>query len=293
VGQAVLQALLDAGYSVRALHRKQFLAPRPGVEWVSGDLENRAALKQLVAGTSAVIHVAGAIKARTRADFVTANSAGTGHLIGVARSTDVNRFIHISSLAAREPHLSDYAFSKAGAEALVQGSALAWTILRPPAVYGPGDRETLAFFKAARMGVAPLLAPQARVSLIHVFDLAQAVLATLRSPMVTSRLLEPDDGQPGGYRLDELMTLIAAAMNRPAPRFLPVPAWLVSAAGWANAAVSRLSGTVPMLAPGKVNELLHPDWVSQGAPGLDWTARYPAAIGLAATADWYKQAGWL
>ena len=88
----------------------------------------------------------------------------------------MRRFIHVSSLSAREPALSDYGWSKAKSERLVAASGLDWTIIRPPAVYGPGDRETFELFKMARRGIVAL-PPRGRFSVIHVEDLCRLILA--------------------------------------------------------------------------------------------------------------------
>ena len=80
-------------------------------------------------------------------------STGTLAMLAAATAGGVSRFVHVSSLAAREPKLSLYGASKARAEELVERSGLDWAIVRPPAVYGPGDKETLELFKMAKRGL--------------------------------------------------------------------------------------------------------------------------------------------
>src|SRR3546814_19291408 len=102
-------------------------------------------------------------------------------MIDAARKAGLRRFIHISSLAAREPELSAYGASKAKSEKLVAASGLEWTIIRPPAVYGPGDRETLELFKMARRGlVAP--PPPRRLPVHPVEDLCSLIPAVTPNP---------------------------------------------------------------------------------------------------------------
>ena len=86
-------------------------------------------------------------------------------MLAAATAAGVRRFVFVSSLAAREPQLSMYGASKARAEALVERSGLDWSIVRPPAVYGPGDRETLELFKMARLGL--VLMPPAGRAVAH------------------------------------------------------------------------------------------------------------------------------
>ncbi len=104
VGRAVLECLLDAGHEVSALARS-IQVPLAGVEWVQGDLSNREALAELVRGVDAVIHVAGVVNAAEPQGFVTGNVHGTLRLVEAARDEGVPRFVHVSSLSAREPGL--------------------------------------------------------------------------------------------------------------------------------------------------------------------------------------------
>src|SRR5205085_1480153 len=143
---------LAAGHQAKALTRRE-QAPRDGLEWIVGDLHDRDALERLVGDAEAVIHVAGVISAPTAAGFELGNVAGTLSMLAAATAGGVHRFVHVSSLAAREPMLSLYGASKARAEELVHGSGLDWVIARPPAVYGPGDKEPLVLFRMAKHGL--------------------------------------------------------------------------------------------------------------------------------------------
>jgi len=148
LGGHVLREAAARGHQIRALTRSPQL-PRPNVEWVKGTLEDHPVLADLIEGADAVIHIAGAINARVLAGFVEANVTGTASMLTAAEAVGVRRFIHVSSLSAREPDLSDYGWSKWGAERLVRDAPLDWTIVRPPAIYGGGDREMLELFRIA------------------------------------------------------------------------------------------------------------------------------------------------
>src|SRR5688572_29449556 len=197
VGSHLLRMALAQGYDVRALTRG-WKPPEDEIAWVDGALDRPDTLVKLCSGADAVIHVAGLINARSRADFEAVNVAGTAAMIDAARKAGVRRFVHISSLAAREPELSSYGWSKAKSERLVAASGLDWTIVRPPAVYGPGDRETLELFKMARRGLVAL-PPRGRFSIIHVEDLCRLILAVLDEPDSWSETWEPDDGRENGW----------------------------------------------------------------------------------------------
>src|SRR6185369_327820 len=157
-----------------------------------------ASLDGLVEGTDTVIHVAGVINAPDPAGFEAGNVTGTSAILAAAEKARVKRFVHVSSLSAREPKLSAYGASKAGSEALLSASQLSHAIVRPPAVYGPGDKETFELFRMARRGFV-VLPPEGRLSLIHVDDLGRLLLALADPAAAQGVLVEPDDGRHGGW----------------------------------------------------------------------------------------------
>ena len=295
VGQAVIDEACRQGLTVRALARREQPACE-GVEWVRGDLADRAALARLVAGAEAVLHVAGVVNTPDPAGFHLGNVTGTEALVDAAEAAGVRRFVFVSSLAAREPGLSAYGKSKRHAEEVVQTSGLDWTIVRPPAIYGPRDREILELFKAARWGVVPM-PPPGRASIVHVDDLARLLLALARPPdpllgAVTHRIFEPDDGREGGWQHARLARAIGRAVGKSvwAPS---LPKRMLSAAAWLD---RRLRGTSAKLTPDRVGYMCHPDWVSRpdkAPPGELWRAEIPTRDGLIDTAIWYRQQGWL
>src|SRR5665213_1536813 len=150
LGRRLVPALVASGWRVRVLVRRTppgDLWEGCGPELVAGDLGSLAALDTLTAGADVLIHGAGLIKAARRSDFFAVNAEGARN---AARAAPAGGLLLVSSLAAREPRLSDYAASKRAGEELalaVAGPRL--TIVRPPAIYGPGDRETLALFRLA------------------------------------------------------------------------------------------------------------------------------------------------
>ena len=290
VGSHLINAALAAGHRVSALTRRP-QRPRAGISWVPGDLGDRAALGQLVDGADAVIHVAGLLSAKDVAAFDEANVAGTRAMLAAAGAAGIGRFVFVSSLAAREPALSMYGASKARAEAVVEQSGLDWSIVRPPAVYGPGDRETLELFKMARLGVM-LMPPEGRLSLIHAHDLVRLLLA-LAGPAAPSRLtIEPDDGHPGGWTHKSFAAALGKALGRK-PLVLSAPAPMLHLAARAD---RLLRGAKAKLTPDRAAYFSHRDWLvdpSKAAPGDMWAPQIPTGQGLADTADWYRRSGWL
>jgi nucleoside-diphosphate-sugar epimerase len=291
VGRAFVDRALAAGLSLRALARSEQVA-RPGVEWVRGDLANRGALAQLVRGAEAVVHVAGVVNAPDAAGFEAGNVTGTLNLVETALNEGVPRFVHVSSLSAREPDLSVYGASKARGEKVLRASALDWTIVRPPAIYGPRDKELFELFRAAKWGFVPV-PREGSASVIHVDDLANLLLALLPSAvMVGGRAFEPDDGRPGGWTHRELALAIGWAVGR-RPRVV----------GLSKAALLRaakldmfLRGKGARMTADRAAYLSHPDWVADRAaqaPASLWEPRIETRTGLKATADWYRAEGWL
>lgn len=292
VGHALLEQALEAGLEVRALARRP-QAPRPGVTWVEGDLADEAALARLVDGAEAVIHVAGVVNAPDAAGFEAGNVAGTLAVITAAKQAGVGRFLFVSSLSAREPKLSAYGASKAKAERLVKASGLDWTIVRPPWIYGPGDKETLDIFRAARWRLVPMPPRVGRSSILHVDDLARLLLALLPDvAAVMRKTFEPDDGRPGGWSHYELARAIGWAVGR-RPLVLHLSSRVL---GWVARADGALRKDKAKLTADRVSYMCHPDWVARErarVPKRLWEARIETRLGLQATAEWYRAQGWL
>jgi nucleoside-diphosphate-sugar epimerase len=291
VGRAFIDRALEAGHVLVALARSTQI-PREGVEWIAGDLANRAALAELVRDADAVVHIAGVVNAPDPQGFEEGNVVGTLNLVEAARAEGVQRFIHVSSLSAREPGLSVYGASKLKGEKVVKASLLDWTSVRPAAIYGPRDKDMFELFRAARWGVVPV--PQnGRASVIHVDDLARLLLALLPGGEgVSLEVFEPDDGRPGGWEHRELALAIGWAVGR-RPRVL----------GLSAAALRRVAGMDGFLrgkgakmTPDRAAYLAHPDWTGDPraqVPASVWEPLVETRTGLKATAEWYQSEGWL
>lgn len=299
LGRHVVRALADGGWRVRVLCRRDPVHPLwRGLEpeLALGDLEDAASLHRLCRGADAVIHAAGLVKARRDADLRAANVDGAGRLAAAARAAAAPgaNLVHVSSLAAREPQLSAYARSKRDGEAAVLD---AWgataRLVRPCAVYGPGDRETLALFRMAGGPLLPVPAAPARVTLVHAADAARAVAALAGRTDAPAGPVALCDARADGYAWNEIMEAAAAAVGA-RPRTVGAPASLLRAAGLAGDAARRL-GADPMATSGKVRELLHGDW---SVPAAERDPQAPAARfglgeGFADAVAWYRAQGWL
>jgi nucleoside-diphosphate-sugar epimerase len=298
IGQRLIRTLVEDGYDVRALARR---IP-PGAEitdavaWIKGSLTDDGALRRLLNNVTAVVHCAGCVKALDRETFYEVNGAATRRLAELAAAQPTPpRFVLMSSLAAREPRLSAYAASKRAGEQAVNGfrDRLPVVILRPPAVYGPGDLETLKVFRMAARGfvVAPSNA-SARASLVHVEDVARAVSAALRLEHIPDVPIEFDDGTPGAYSWSDIAAAAGAAL-RTTPRVLPVPAPVVYLAGALATIQAWLTRRPGVLSWGKVPELLHSDWVSADGAFPGYKPLWNIEKGFKDTVAWYTSQGLL
>jgi nucleoside-diphosphate-sugar epimerase len=288
VGPHLVAALARHGWKLRLLIRRWTPLPSlAGVEAdiVWGDLSDGASLEALVAGADVVVHAAGLIKARWPADFDAVNRDGTARLSALAPDVP---FLLLSSLAAREPQLSPYAASKRAAEEEAARRAGRWLAIRAPAVYGPGDRETLAYFKMAKNGFALQPdRPEARLSLIHVEDLAETMALAL--DRAESGVYEVDDGHPGGYSHADMAAAAAEALGRRV-RTLRVGQGVMGAI----AALNSLRPGAQILSPAKVRELFHPDWTVHAHRLTGVPTRYDdLQEGFRHTILWYRDHHWL
>ena len=290
-GRHTVAELLKRGHTVVALARDLTLADLPeGVRLVQGDLASRPALEALLEGADAVVHLAGALSGVKREDFFRVNVAGTENVMRAAAAAGISRIVHISSLAAREPQLSHYGASKRAGEAVVESLAPQALIIRPPAVYGPGDKATLPLLKALTGATAIIPGARAsRFSLIHVHDLARGIGLAVAGE--GAGLVEVSDGTRGGYGWEDIASVAALAEGHGVkPVFLP--RMISSAAAIMVEGFARISGKPGPISLGKINELYHADWVARG-PGLPLEDAIIFQRGFAETLAWYRTVGWL
>lgn len=295
IGSAVTRTLDAAGWSIRILARspaKAALLSGYVNEQVQGSLDDMRSLRKLMQGAYAVVHCAGVVRGATQAQFDAVNVDGVGKIVSVVKEQSCPpRILALSSLAAREPALSHYAVSKRNGEELLaeQARELEWIALRPPAVYGPGDREILPLFRWIGRGIAPILGSgESRFSMIHVDDLAAAVKEWLHRGACDSGVFELHDGRNGGYTWEDVINIASDLCDRkvlsvtvPATALLPLAA--------CNRLCGLLFGYAPMLTPGKLRELKHANWVCDNSAftrATGWTPEIDLEDGLRRLPGW-------
>jgi nucleoside-diphosphate-sugar epimerase len=295
IGRTICRLLHDEGWKVRALVRSE---ARTQVlkacvdEWMLGDLGDCVSLQKLIVDACAVVHCAGAVRGASQQAFDRVNVDGVRNLVDViSASRHPPRLLCLSSLAAREPGLSFYAASKRKGEQVLKQRAqvLNWIALRPPAVYGPGDRELLPLFRLMAKGIAPVLGSRdARFSMIYSEDIARLVQAWLLRDSCPNGVYSLHDGKQGGYSWSEVSVTVSHLCERPVREFA-VPSMMLSIPAWINRRLARWFGYAPMLTPEKLRELRHPDWVCDNdaiQQVLDWQPQVQLEEGLKRTPGW-------
>lgn len=311
VGSHLVEALQHASVEVTALARSPVKAAAltsRGVRVVSGDLHATAGLERSVRDQDVIYHVAGVVAARDEAEFIRANRDGTRNLLTAVERTGSPRLVFVSSLAAGGPAprgapltgsepprpVTAYGRSKLAAEQVVRGSPLPWSIVRPPIVYGPRDREVLKVFRLARLGLAPVFGDgDQELSAVHAADLARALIAVAATPAAVGRTYNAC--HPEVFTSSEFGRAIGLAMGRSVVT-IRVPAGLGRALLTVTEVSARLVRQATILTADKANEFFQPAWTGDPMPltrDSGWRASHDLRSGLADTYQWYRKAGWL
>ncbi len=314
LGSHVVEVLLEHGHEVVALVRATsdvaFLEERK-VELRQASLETGEGLAEALSGMEAVVHSAGVVKARSAEEFNRVNAEGSANLVRAAAQVEpkLRRFVYISSLAAHGPSsegnprdpaadaapVTHYGRSKLAGELAVLShkDQLPITVIRPPAIYGPRDKEMFAFFKSVSRRLVPLIGKENTASVIYGADCARAVVAALEKDHPSGRIYFVDDGRI--YTWSEMGRALQDALE---VRALPVrvPAAVFTAAAYASELYGKFTRQSVMLTRDKLNELRQPHWVCESQAiqkELGWRPSVDFYEGARETAQWYRIHGWL
>jgi dihydroflavonol-4-reductase len=312
VGGHLVEQLLARGDTVTALVRSPGKAApleRAGVRLVRGDLHAHAALAEAVQGQDVIYHVAGAVAALDEAAYLAGNRDGTANVVRAAEASGAPRLVLVSSMAAGGPAVpgrprsagepprpvTAYGRSKLASEAVVRASRLPWTILRPPTIYGPRDRDNLIkVFRIAKLGVSPVFGDGSmELSAVYAPDLAEALVLAGRADSVIGGVFYVN--HPEVLTSAQLVRMIGTTMGRtvgivPLPE--PVARGILAITGGA----ARLLGRPTILNADKANEFFQPAWTGDPGPFMQatgWLAKHDMKAGLAETFRWYRAEGWL
>lgn len=312
VGGHLARALASSGYRLRLLARAASdLAALDGISFrrVEGDLADPTSLIDAVQDVHYIFHAGGLIKARSDEEFIQVNGEGTKNLAAAAKvhAPGLKRFVYVSSMAAGGPGpgaqpmdestpvkpITPYGASKRLGEKWLQTFDLHWTIVRPPAVYGPGDRGLLQIFRIVARHIRPSLGADGMVSAVYVDNLVDGLLQAALRPEAVSQIFYVADDPP--VRKSEFARMIQSALDTWA---LPVhfPAWAVRLAARVSGAVARGFGRTALFDTHKANELLATNWacrIDKARLLLRYEPRVATAEGLKRTVAWYRRAGWV
>ncbi len=310
-----MEAVRRRGLEVRCLVRPtsnlSYLRPLTP-ELVFGNVTLPGMLAPALEGVDAVIHCAGLTKAPSRFHYFEANEGGAKNLYNAClmHKEKILKIVHVSSLAAigpsqegapvteeTGPHpVSDYGASKLAGQRIAEARMADFpiSIVVPPGVYGPRDRDFLVYFKWVARGRVPLIGRQERyLSLIHVQDLAEAVVELLVSDRSAGRAFLVDDG--GVHTWTGVAGAIGRALNR---TFKPlhVPVGAVRTLGMIGDLYAKITGKAPVINSQKVRELLQSSWTCSSrriCAELGFRAQYPLERGIRETLAWYRENRWL
>jgi nucleoside-diphosphate-sugar epimerase len=315
VGSHILESLREHGVQTTILLRPssntKFLTRHLSETEVRlGSVTDSQSLLKATNGITDLIHCAGSTKAVKSSDFFKINHLGTRNVVEAlnAQPPTIHRLVHISSLAAAGPAtpekpaheddpprpVSAYGKSKLVAEQEVRDhSRTPYTIIRPPAVYGPRDTGFLSIFKAVRNHILPRPNKAQALSLVYVKDLAEAVVGCLSHPAAAGKTYFAASPEiVTGRRMSEE---IAGQMNRwTIP--CPVPALVLWAVCLMQEALSQLTRTASLLNLQKYAELRAPGWVCDSSKlrrELGFACETGLKQGIAETLAWYHREHWL
>lgn len=315
IGSALVEKLIANRARVKCLVRsssnRRWLSHLP-LEFVDGDLFSEESLSHALSDVTHIFHLAGVTKARHREDYFRANGDGTKNLLEVASRScaRLERFLYVSSQAAAGPSLNGKAVTEADAPHPVSiygesklagekacheiGKRLPWTIVRPPAVYGPREKDIYTYFQQINWGVRLLLGNVERwVSLVHVDDLVDGILAASEHSKSVGETYFIANTEPCEW--SNLGEIIAKALGRKTIR-VTLPTWIAPVLAVGGEAISMLTRKPPLLGFDKIRELKQPGWMCSSkkiTEQLGFKCEISLEEGMARTAAWYREQGWL
>jgi nucleoside-diphosphate-sugar epimerase len=312
LGSHLIDLLLARGMQVSVLARPS--SDLTGLRMRSvrvhiAEIGDPKATRAAVSRADAIVHAAGGGNVRGIDELYRSNTSTTRALLRAVRETrpKLSRFVLVSSLAAHGPSrdglpvdelsqprpVSHYGASKLNAERAVLAASdeIPVTILRPPAVYGPGDALLTELMRWVLRGVVPLVGAEGKTSLVYGPDVASAITLCLERPHASGSVFYVEDGRV--YRRRELVATLADAMGM-RPRVVPLPAAALSVAGLAAEAVARLADRPARLNRDKVNDLGAMNQVCDGRKlrnDLGWKPSVDFPTGVRTTVEWYAAQG--
>ena len=312
IGSFLVERLIQQRFSVRCLVRKtsnlRWIQDLP-VELVYGELRETVSLAHAVKDVDIVFHLAGVTRGRSESDYVSGNYDSTVNLLTACESrSTIQQFIFVSSQAAGGPSfesvpiteeqsnpVSAYGRAKRRAEeAVLQEHPFATTVIRPPSVYGPRDKDFFVLFKQIQNGLLPMVGRgEQKISIIYIDDLIDGIMAVCKKNAAYGELFYMCGYESVSFW--QLTSFIATVLSKK-PFVVRLPLWVVAAVSGVAEGVARFSGKTSILNRDKVNELRQPSWLCTSEKArelLDFEPKTSLIQGLQQTAQWYRDSGWL
>jgi nucleoside-diphosphate-sugar epimerase len=311
IGSHVIESLLKKGYDVTCLVRQT-----SSLRWIEGlkinlvygDCAEKESLRGLTGGFDYIYHLAGVTKAISGEIYYRENSLGTENIVNIAAEENpgLKKFVYLSSLAATGPSLdgippdentlpkpvSDYGGSKLKGEKAVlrQGDIFKVVIIRPPAVYGPRDRDIYFFFKMIKKGILPVWGGERFLSILYVDDLVEGIISAGERGEGIYHL---SDGKI--YSVDTVTEKIAESLGV-RPLKIKIPEALLYAIALISEAFYKITGKPPLINREKIKEAAQKYWICNNSRAVNDLGFKPSVFlddGIKKTAYWYKENGWL
>ncbi len=315
IGSHLAERLHARGHALRCLVRLtsdlRWLRQLP-IEYIYGDLFDERALTSAVQGVDYVYHLAGVTKARTPEEYFRGNHHATANILAAVRKSrpGIRRFIHVSSQAAVGPSpgggpvdertpfhpITTYGRSKMEAEkeCLNAMADAPITIVRPPAVYGPRDKDIFEFFKTMHRGLQPMIGFNEKlVSLIHVSDLVDGIILAGEHAKAVGQTYFISSER--FYNWKEVGEITARVMGRSVIR-LRIPEFLVYGIAAISECYSVVSRRPVLLNLEKARDIVQDAWtcsIEKARAELGFKESLPLEVGIRDTVDWYRAQGWL
>ncbi|KAF0183970.1 MAG: NAD-dependent epimerase/dehydratase family protein/3-beta hydroxysteroid dehydrogenase/isomerase [Nitrospirae bacterium] len=309
IGSHLVETLIRQGFDVTCLVRN---AARPGyldgvkAAMITGDCTKPDSLPAAVKGCDYVFHLAGLTKAKNEEQFFTGNAFATQNVLQAVldHAPELKRFFYLSSLAAAGPSpdgvplkedcethpVSAYGRTKLEGEKIVYEARdkIPVTIIRPPAVYGPRDRDVLIFFKMVKRGVVPFWG-KSLYSFLYVEDLVNGIIQSALSENAAGEIFFLSDGNI--YTSDDIINAISGALQR-RPLKLNIPRAVMPMVGY----LSQLAGHLSIISSDRMKDIQHQYWVCDSAKSqslFGYAPKVDIQKGASWTADWYRINQWI
>lgn len=280
------------------------------VEIIPGDCSDKKSLEPAVCDVDYIFHSAGLVRALKSDEFYLTNVKGTKNLIEAVaeKNPNIKRFIHISSQAAAGPCINDkktendipnpvshYGFSKllGEREVLKFQSKLPITILRPPSVYGPRDKDVFVFFKYVKKGFFPLPSAEKFINISFISDIVGGIIAAAESERAKGQTYFVGDDTVFSWR--SLGKVLGKTIN-PKTKIIKIPEFIFYISAFFSEILAKLKNEPPIVSFDKLNEMKQKKWlfsIEKAKNDFGYIPKVTLEEGIKIAYDWYIEKGWL